>query len=241
MEFFMVSAFATIFCSGGPLLFVEVFTRSRRSARDAEFHRNYRRLWLATGVVLAAFALWFWLDSQAIAAFRRPFVVAGANVFAFVVLFFGFAVRIAWPSRQDGLEPRSNETEAHRTPTQEPPIEHPSRAAWLIARIFVTVSLILVLAILMTSKNSAGHRIKGLGLIIIGVVFFFLFLRMRQPLLTAIGYYGAFEVSAILTLTLDWDIPWSRWVGVGSQLTVGALGLIGCAKWLATERTVEHE
>jgi len=32
MEFFMVSAFATIFCSSGPLFFVEVFTRSRRSA-----------------------------------------------------------------------------------------------------------------------------------------------------------------------------------------------------------------
>ena len=236
MEFFMISAVATIFSSTMPLLFVEVFTRARRSPRDAEFNRHYRRLWLATGVVWAAFALWFWLDSQAIAAFRRPFVVTGANVLAFVVLFFGFAAKIAWPSQPSGLEPRSNGTEAHRTLIQEPSIEQPSQAALLIARVFVAFSLTLVLAVLLTSKNSVGHRVKGMALIIIGVVFFFLFMRMRQPLLTTICYFCAFEVSAVLTLTLDWNISSHQWLGVGSQLAAGVLGLIGCAKWMATEK-----
>ena len=71
---------------------------------------------------------------------------------------------------------------------------------------------------------------------IIGVVFFFLFLRMRRPLLTAIGYFCAFEVSAVLMLTLDWNISSHPWLGVVSGLAAGLLGLIGCAKWMATEK-----
>ena len=236
MEIFIFSAFAMIFTSSMPLLFVEVFTRARRSPRDAEFNRHYRRLWLATGVVWAAFALWFSLDSQAIAAFRRPFVVTGANVLIFVVLFFGFAAKIAWPPQPSGLEPRPDETEAQRTLIQEPSIEQPSRAALLIARVFVVVCLILVLAVLLTSKNSVGHRVKGMAFIVIGVVFFFLFLRMRQPLLTAIGYFCAFEAFAALILTLDWNVSLHQWLGVGSHLAAGALGIIGCAKWMATEK-----
>jgi hypothetical protein len=236
VEIFMISVVTTIFSSSMPLLFVEVFTRARRGPRDAEFNRHYRRLWLATVVVCAAFGVWFWLDSQAIAAFRRPFVVAGANVLAFLVLFFGFAAKIAWPSQPSGLEPRSNGTETHRTLIREPSIEQPSQAALLIARVFVAVSLTLVLAVLLTSKNSVGHRVKGMALIIIGVVFFFLFLRVRRPLITAVGYFCAFEVSAVLTLTLDWNISSHQWLGVGSQLAAGVLGLIGCAKWMATEK-----
>src|SRR5262245_32696060 len=236
MEFFIISAITTIFCSSMPLLFVEVFTRARGGLRDTEFNRQYRRLWLATGVVLMAFILWFCLDGRAIAAFHRPFVVAGANVMAFVVLFFGFAAKIAWPTQPRGIEPRSNEPEAHRTLIREPSIEHPSRAALLIARVFVAVSLIFVLAILLTSKNSVGHRIKGIASIIIGVVFFFLFLRMRQPLLTAIGYFCAFEAFAALILTLDWNVSSHQWLGVGSHLAAGAMGIIDCAKWMATEK-----
>jgi hypothetical protein len=233
---FMISAVTTIFVSSMPLIFVGVFTRARRSLRDVEFYRHYRRLWIATGVVWAAFAIWFWLDSQEIAAFRRPFVVAGANVLAFVALFFGFAARIAWPTQLRGIEPRSNETEARRTPIKETSTESPSRAALLIAGVFVAISLILVMAVLLTSKNSAGHRVKGIAMIIIGVIFFFLFLRMRRPLLTAIGYYCAFEVSAVLTLTLDWNVSSHQWLGAGSQLAAGLLGLIGCAKWMAAEK-----
>jgi hypothetical protein len=233
---FVISAISTIFVSSMPLIFVEALTRARRSPRDAEFHRHYRRLWIATGIVWAAFAIWFWLDSQEIAAFRRPFVVAGANVLAFVALFFGFAARIAWPSQPRGIEPRSDETEARRTLIQETLTESPSRAALLIARVFVAISLILVMAVLLTSKNSAGHRVKGIVMIIIGVIFFFLFLRMRRPALTAIGYYCAFAVSAVLTLTLDWNVSSHQWLGAGSQLAAGLLGLIGCAKWMATEK-----
>ncbi len=236
MEYFMVSAISTIFFSIGPLILVEAFTRARRSPRDAEFQRRHRRLALATITVLAAFVPWYWLDSRAIAAFHRPFWVGLANALAFIFLFLGFAARMVWPSRQDGLEPHSDATVARRTPTQEPGAEQPSRAALLIARVFVAVSLILVLAILLTSMNSAGHRVKGVGLMMIGVTFFFLFLRMRQPLLTAIVYYCAFEASAVLTLALDVNNPSSRWLIPGSQLVVSALGLIGCAKWMATEK-----
>jgi hypothetical protein len=236
MEIVILSASATIFSSSMPLLFVEVFTRARRSPRDAEFNRHYRRLWLAMGIIWTASALWFWLDSQAIAAFRRPFVVTGVNVLIFVVLFFGFAVKIAWPPQPSGLEPRPDETEAHRTLIQKPSIEQPSRAALLIARVFVALSLILALAVLLTSKNSVGHRVKGMAFIIIGVVFFYLFLRARLPLLTAIGYFCAFEVSAVLTLTLDWNVSSHQWLGVGSQLAAGVLGLIGCAKLMSTEK-----
>jgi len=236
MEFFTISAISTIFVSIGPLIFVEVFTRARGGLRDAEFNRQYRRLWLATSVVWAAFALWFWLDSRAIAAFQRPFVVAGANVLTFVVLFFGFAAKIAWPTQSRGIEPRSNETEAHRTLIQESSVERPSQAALLIARVFVAVSLISVLAILLISKNSVGHRVKGMALIIIGVIFFFLFLRVRRPLLTAIGYFCAFEAFAVPTLTLNWNVPSHQWLGVGSQLAAGVIGVIGCAKLMATEK-----
>src|SRR5262245_18424061 len=101
-----------IFTSSMPLLFVEVFTRARRSPRDAEFNRRYRRLWLAMGIIWAACALWFWPDSQAIAAFRRPFVVTGANVLIFGVLFFVFDAKIASPPQPSGFEPRPDETEA---------------------------------------------------------------------------------------------------------------------------------
>ncbi|MCI0388328.1 MAG: hypothetical protein MOB07_06135 [Acidobacteria bacterium] len=106
MEFFMISAITTIVVSSIPLVFAEAFTRARRIPRNAEFHRYHRRLWLATIAVWAPLALWYWLDSRAIAAFQRPFVVTGANVLAFAVVFLGFAARIVWPSQQDGVEPQ---------------------------------------------------------------------------------------------------------------------------------------
>src|SRR5262245_18150442 len=151
MEYFVVSAISTIFFSIGPLILVEAFTRVRRSPRDAEFRRLHRRLVLATIAVLAAFALWYWLDSRAIAAFHRPFVVGLANAMAFVVLFLGLAARVLWPSQQDSLEPRSDAALARRTVIQEPITERPSRVASLLARVFVVVSLALVLAIILTS------------------------------------------------------------------------------------------
>jgi len=236
MEIVIFSAFTIILTSSAPLLFVEVFTPARRSPRDAEFNRHYRRLWSAMGIIWAASALWFWLDSQAIAAFRRPFVVAGANVLIFVVLFFGFAAKIAWPPQPSGLGPRPDETEAQQTLIQEPSVEQPSRAALLIARVFVVVCLILVLAVLLTSKNSVGHRVKGTAFIIIGVVFFFMFLRARLPLTTAIGYFCAFEAFAVPTLTLNWNVTSHQWLGAGSQFAAGVVGLIGCAKLMATEK-----
>jgi len=188
------------------------------------------------GIIWAVSALWFWLDSQAIAAFRRPFVVTGASVLIFVVLFFGFAAKIAWPPQPSGLEPRPDETEAQRMLIQEPSIEQPSRAALLIVRVFVMVCLIIVLAVLLTSKNSVGHRVKGMAFIVIGVVFFFLFLRARLPLITAIGYFCAFEAFAVPTLTLNWNVSSHQWLGVGSQFAAGVIGLIGCAKLMATEK-----
>jgi hypothetical protein len=33
----------------------------------------------------------------------------------------------------------------------------------------------------------------------------------------------------------EMEFFWSRWLGVGSQLAVFVLGLIGCAKWLTTK------
>jgi hypothetical protein len=183
MEYFMVSALSTIFFSIGPLILVEAFTRARRSPRDAEFKRHHRRLALATIAVLAAFVPWYWLDSRAIAAFQRPFVVGSANAMAFVVLFLGFAARIVWPSRPDGLEPRSDAAVARRTPIQEPDTERPSSAALLLARVFVVVSLVLVLATILTSGNDAGYRIKAFGILSIGAAFFFLFQRRFRRLM----------------------------------------------------------
>jgi hypothetical protein len=107
---------------------------------------------------------------------------------------------------------------------------------WLIAHIFVTISLALALAVFLTSSNSAGHRTKGGVTIIIGAVFYFLFLMARQTLLTAIGYFCAFEVSGILTLTLDWNVSLHQWIGAGAQLIAGVVGIIGCAKWMAMEK-----
>jgi hypothetical protein len=106
----------------------------------------------------------------------------------------------------------------------------------LIARVFVVVSLILVLAVLLISKNSVGHRVKGMAFIVAGVVFFFLFLRARLPLISAIGYFCAFEALAVPTLTLNWNVTSHQWLGVGSQIAAGTIGLIGCAKLMATEK-----
>jgi cell division protein FtsW (lipid II flippase) len=237
MEFFIVSAISTIFFCIGPLILLEAFTRARSSPRDAEFQRHHRRLVLATIAFLVAFVPWYWLDGRAIAAFQRPFVVGSANAIAFVILFLGFAARIVLPSRPDGLEPSSDEAVARRTLIQEQGADQPSRAALLFARVFVVVSLVLVLAIILTSGNDTGYRIKAFGLMIIGAAFFFLFQwRFRRQLGTAIAYYCAFELSAILTLTLDSNNHWSRWFGVGSQLAVFVLGLIGCAKWMGKEK-----
>ena len=56
-------------------------------------------------------------------------------------------------------------------------------------------------------------------------------LRVRRPL-----YHDRAVKTPSLTLTLDWNISSHQWLGVGSQLAAGVVGLIGCAKWMATEK-----
>ncbi len=63
-----------------------------------------------------------------------------------------------------------------------------------------------------------------------------MFLRARLPLTTAIGYFCAFEAFAVPALTLNWNVTSHQWLGAGSQFAAGVVGLIGCAKLMATEK-----
>lgn len=48
--------------------------------------------------------------------------------------------------------------------------------------------------------------------------------------------FSTFVAAALLTLLLDWDVPWQRRVGVGSQWAVGSVGFVQCAAVLMTQR-----
>lgn len=255
MEWFTVSVITTIVISGAPLFFAEVWARF---VYDAELRRYHRQLRFATVAVWAAFALWFWLDYRAVAAGQRPFAVAVVNILAFIILFLALAVRVLSLSRRHYAKLHSDGQTTDYLPVRKPLVEYLSSKTLLAVYVFVAISLISVLAVWLTSTNSIGYRAKGMLLFIAGAAFFYLSLyrwqltetnqtedarsdsiaahrRTSKSLLVALAYYCAFEVSAILTLTLNWNIPTQYWVGVSSQLAVGVLGLFGCAKMLARE------
>ena len=59
-------------------------------------------------------------------------------------------------------------------------------------------------------------------------------MTVQQKIKTTTGI--VLGAAAVLMLTLDFNISSHRWLGVGTHLAVGALGVIGCAKWMATEK-----
>ena len=270
MNWLAASILATLIASGGQLLMAEVFTRAIRRhgdyLYDTQVHKYRRQLWLATVIVWAVFALWFWLDFMAIAAGRRSFAVTIANCLSFIVLFFSFTVRIMASFRPDRSESHLLAKTAYPTSSQKPLVEYLSPIGLRATYVFVAVSLLFGLTALLTSKNDIGYRIKGMLLFFAGAAFFYLWLRrLHQPssnrvdffgeqpaitgdrysgphrralqsFVTAVLFFCVFELASILTLTLDWHNPWQSWLGVGSQLAASILGFIGCAKILAEER-----
>jgi hypothetical protein len=116
----------------------------------------------------------------------------------------------------------------------------------VLTELSVAVSCLIVLAVLAHSTNSPGHRVKALLLLAAGGVFFVLaLLRLRaasgpdatdatpaRTLFNGLVYFGAFAVAAVLTLTLDFALPVQRWVGVGSQVVAGVVGLVGCIQYI---------
>jgi hypothetical protein len=126
----------------------------------------------------------------------------------------------------------------------------------------LTVTAIVFIALLI-SPNGFGYRAKGALLLFAGPAYLVLELqhwreswRGRQSMPageshavvspvsvgwrrvgTALAYFTTFELAAILTLTLDWTARTGRWVGVGSQLLVGVVGLVALARLLAKQKT----
>ena len=243
MDWLSASIGATIVVSGAPLLLGEVFARAGGGWPEGG-QRSRRALWAATGAVWLAFGLWFLLDRPAVAAGERPFAVAIANLLAFAFLFFAFAARaFSLDHRQ-----REGATPAESPPVSSAPADHLAPSELRAARTFVSFALLLGAALLFTSDNDIGYRLKGALMQGAGAAFFLLVLhRMRQPasdpsrplaigtLLSALGYFTVFLTAAVLTLTLDWETRSHRWLGVGSQLASGVLGLIACARFLRAD------
>ena len=121
----------------------------------------------------------------------------------------------------------------------------PLRRVHLVAaELSVAVSVLLVLAVLSTSTNSAGYRLKGTLLLAAGAVLFLLsvarirgWTAARDPrhariLLGGLIYFAVFAAAAVLTLTLDFRDPVERATGIGTQLIAAAVGIYGCIRYL---------
>ena len=111
------------------------------------------------------------------------------------------------------------------------------------AELSVAVSTLLVLAVLATSTNAIGHRIKGGVLLAGGVLLFVLAVaRIRgwasardagpaRTLLGGLVYFSILAAAAILTLTLDFGSPVQRAAALAAQLAGGAAGILGCIRY----------
>jgi hypothetical protein len=276
VDWLIPSIMTTIVASGSPLILAEVFARvvePKKDRRpDATSNKYRKRLRFATVAVWMAFALWYWLDFHAVAAGRRPFVIAIAITLSFIVLFLAFTVRVWSSLSQDHVELQSAEDMTYTGSIQKPLIEYISAIRLRLAYVFVVVSMLFVLTIFLMSKNDIGYRVKGMLMLIAGGCFFFLGLRrlhrttlnkqdslIRQQevseitdkdcdearqkasrsFLTTLLLFCAFESAAILTLTLNWSESIQRLLGIGAQLAVGVLGLVGLAEILAEEMKLE--
>jgi hypothetical protein len=269
MEWFPASVISTIFVCSFPLVLAEVFVRTREQSARAqpvsEVQKYRIRLRLVTVIVLMAFAVWYFLDYHAVAAGRRPFVVAIANTLSFFLLFFTFTSRIwslSWRKHQ-ALQTEVNGSDAE--PLQPPLIEYLSPASLRAAYVLVALSLAVVFVIFWLSRNDWGYRTKGMLMLLAGAAFFYLYMaRLReaganQPAArrekqesaddrssearqaaartfrSALVLFGALELGAVMTLTLNWSSPVQRMLGLVSQLSVSILGIVSLAKLFATE------
>jgi hypothetical protein len=59
--------------------------------------------------------------------------------------------------------------------------------------------------------------------------------KASRSFLTALSLFCAFELTAILTMTLNWSESIQRLLGIGAHLAVCVLGLGGLAEILAEE------
>jgi hypothetical protein len=242
VEWFPFSIVATVVVSGGALIVGEALARGAKRADDAvraALRPQLGRLRWATALVLCAFAVWFLVDHPAIAAGRRPFHVAIANLVAFGLL-FATCVGPLMRTLEQGQPVAARGAPVRPRHTI---IRHAPAGTLLASHTFVAILLSLALASWWDSTNDAGYRLKGLLLIVVGAAFYLLGLQrpIRPPamaphasraLLVALAYFVVAEAAAILTLTLDFANGAERALGVGAQLTAGVVGLIACARMI---------
>lgn len=207
MTWLLGSIAASLIAGCGPLLMVESVSAIRRlPILDAP----RRRLRVATAIALSLVGTWLVIDRDAVAAGMRSFPVAGVAATMFAVLF----VTLGYPILQ----------RAAVTPGLIPP-STPSaallRSRWDAA---VLVALLASLAAFGMSPNDLGYRIKGLAIVLAGGALYFL----GRP--RASGTFGFCAFAGAVTLFAQWEVPWQRAVGTMSQLSVGVIGLVWCAR-----------
>lgn len=120
-------------------------------------------------------------------------------------------------------------------------------AGGAVGHMVVAVGSIVVLGVAFAHDHAAvGHRLKS-GVILLGAVILYAAelhaLYRRQPIRSVLGpsshwramvVFLGFLAAALLTLVLDWRIPWQAWIGVATQLAVGIVGVVQCAAIITT-------
>lgn len=234
MDWLFASAVAAAIGTAGPLLVAAAVlhqTGLAGSGGNIERWRALRRLRLATAASLLPFAVWFWLDRTAIMQGRRSFVVAGAVVLCFAVLF----VRWAWPVIAMAGQPASGAEGPPPRRSARPPVPDGIRR---ITFLLVGLLLALAIAAVLTSTHDLGYRLKSALMLVAGMVFFAVELRRAgsspdaRALASAFLYFLALLTVAVITVTLDWTVTAHRILGVIAQAGAGVLGLVGCARIL---------
>jgi len=215
VNWMVASILASVAGAGGPLLMVE--SVRQLAHHNPNLDRQRRRLWVATLIVFLAQLAWLYGDRAAVGAGHRSLAVATVSAGAFAMLF----VFVAYPALQ------TVHAALAAAPSQ-PPRSVPIFRARADVPVVLLFGAALVGALL--SPNDLGYRLKGTGMIAAALTLYF-FGRPR-----ALRTFLGTVVAAAITLFIEWEIPWQRTIGMTSQLAVGVLGFIWCARLLTWPR-----
>lgn len=207
MNWIVARVLASVAGASAPLLMVESVSATHGST-DLGLRR--RRLWSATLIAVCLLLAWLYVDRSAVAAGPRSLAVTVAAASTFAILFSG----LAYPAL------RVVQAAAPRQASRWVPV---FRVRADVPVLFLCAA---ALAGAMISPNDLGYRLKGAGMVLAALTLYFLG-RPRAPR-TFLAFVGA----AAITLFAKWEDPWQRTIGIASQLAVGALGFVWCARLL---------